>query len=333
MSRSLGLLAGFLSLPLIDCSPEPRPGSQASSSMQGDIAPSQASAAGPLPPTPPVPPDAGSAEAGAAAQSGTGGGAAAGASVIGGAGGAAGGAAGGPPGAAGASAPATLEPFSFFVTSLEGMRQLSGNQDGFGGDLRYGQTDGLAGADKICSELAESSMPGASAKQWRALLSVNRGAGGEPVHAIDRIGEGPWFDRLGRVVAMTKNALLSERPMGADPEIADDLPNEFGVPNHTPDPAAGPQDNHHILTGSDTSGRVAGAASTCDDWTSTQADGRPRFGYSWIAAGRTHWLSGGDEGGCGAGVVLTAGSPSDPQNPVVGSGGGYGGLYCFALMP
>jgi hypothetical protein len=142
-----------------------------------------------------------------------------------------------------------------------------------------------------------------------------------------------WFDRLGRVFAMTLPALLNERPMGADALIADDLPNEFGVPNHTPDPAGEPEDNHHMLTGSDEEGRVYGPTATCDDWTSTEAAGRPRFGYSWSAPGRVHWLSGGDEGGCGAGVVLTATSPSDPSNPVVGSGGGYGGIYCFALAP
>ena len=30
-------------------------------------------------------------------------------------------------------------------------------------------------------------------------------------------------------------------------------------------------------------------------------------------------------------VVLTGGS--DPNNPIVGSGGGYGGFYCFAFDP
>jgi hypothetical protein len=338
MSRSLGLLAGLLSLPLIDCSPEPEPATSPRSAGSGVAAAPVASAGTPSSSTLPAgsgganaQASAGSPDAGRPAQPGAGGtaGVGGGSSGIGGTGGAAGGTAGG----AGTSAPVALEPFSFFVTSLEGMRRLSGDQDGFGGDLRHGEADGLAGADKICTELAESSMPGSSAKQWRALLSVNRGPIGEPVHAIDRIGEGPWFDRLGRVVAMTKSALLNERPMGADPEIAEDLPNEFGVPNHTPDPAGGPQDNHHILTGSDERGRAAGAIATCEDWTSTEAEGRPRFGYSWTAAGRVHWLSGGDEGGCGAGIVLVAGFPSDPSNPVVGSGGGYGGIYCFALTP
>jgi len=56
--------------------------------------------------------------------------------------------------------PTELERFSFFVTSLEGLQRLSGSQNGFGGDLRYGESHGLLGADKICGALADSSMPG-----------------------------------------------------------------------------------------------------------------------------------------------------------------------------
>jgi hypothetical protein len=226
--------------------------------------------------------------------------------------------------------------FSFFITSLAGLQKLSGKQEGFGGDLRYGQADGLAGADKICSDLAESSMPGAGAKGWRAFLSVAQGPGGGPVNAIDRVGEGPWFDRLGRVVAMTKAALLNTRPQGADPGIINDLPNEEGVPNQRPDPGMPAVNNHHMLTGSDTAGKLYNGSvnSTCANWTSTaQSAGRPRIGFSYPAGNRQHWISGQDEGGCGPGAVLVDGGGSDPSNPIVGSGGGYGGFYCFALMP
>jgi hypothetical protein len=229
-----------------------------------------------------------------------------------------------------------LEKFSFFVTSLAGLQRLADNEDGFGGDLRYGEDDGLSGADKICSELAEASMPGAAAKGWRAFLSVAEGPEGGPVHAIDRVGEGPWYDRIGRVLAMDKAALLNTRPRGADPQIIDDLPNEDGVPNQQPDPGMPPVNNHHFLTGSDTSGKLymSSVTSTCDDWTSTaQSAGRPRIGFSYPAGNRQHWLSGQDEGGCGVGKVLEDRGGSDPSNPVVGSGGGYGGFYCFALVP
>src|SRR3954466_9747723 len=98
--------------------------------------------------------------------------------------------------------------FSFFVTSYVALQRLSGSQSGFGGDLRYGESDGLRGADKICREIADGSLPGAGKKTWRAFLSVTRASDGKPVHAIDRIGKGPWYDRRGRLVAATKDDLL-----------------------------------------------------------------------------------------------------------------------------
>jgi hypothetical protein len=229
-----------------------------------------------------------------------------------------------------------LDKFSFFVTSFAGLQRLSKSEKGFGGDLRYGQADGLSGADKICSDLAEASMPGAAGKGWHAFLSAAKGPDGKQVNAIDRIGEGPWYDRLGRVLAMNKAALMSARPQGADPAIADDFPNEDGVPNQTPDPSKGPVNNHHFLTGSDTSGKLyqSSANSTCKDWTTTDSGaGRPRIGFSYPAGNRQNWMSGQDEGGCGAGAVLVDMGGSDPSNPIVGSGGGYGGIYCFALKP
>ena len=211
------------------------------------------------------------------------------------------------------------------------MQRLANRQTGFGGDLRYGEDDGLSGADKICTEIAERSMEGAGAKGWRAFLSVETGPDGEQVDAIDRIGEGPWYDRLGRIVAIDRDALMNTRPEGADPIIYNDLPNEYGVPNHRPDPTQPAVDNHHVLTGSDTTGHLymGNDNGTCADWTSTaQSAGRPRVGFSWIAGGRTHWISGQDEGGCGAGVAIEANGGSDPSNPIVGSGGGYGAIYC-----
>ena len=69
----------------------------------------------------------------------------------------------------------------------------------FVGNLRHGESGagaGLRGADKICAEIAEASMPGAGKKGWRAFLSAADGGAGKPVNAIDRIGSGPWFDRL-----------------------------------------------------------------------------------------------------------------------------------------
>jgi hypothetical protein len=214
------------------------------------------------------------------------------------------------------------------------MFRLSKSDKGFGGDLRYGTADGLTGADKICTEIAESSMPGAGAKQWHAFLSTTK------VNAKDRIGAGPWYDRTGRLVAMNLAGLLKERP-DADAAIKNDLPNENGVGNHRPNPAAPEDDNHHILTGSNAQGTLLSANNTCKDWTTTSTDntnagaGRPQTGYSWSVANRVHWFNGQIEGGCGAGAtgIGSVNGGSDPSNPIVGSGGGYGGIYCFAMVP
>jgi hypothetical protein len=221
--------------------------------------------------------------------------------------------------------------FSFFMTSLASIRKLSANQDGFGGDLRFGKTNGLDGADEICKQVAEIGMPG-NGKTWRAFLSVTAGPSGTPVNAIDRIGTGPWYDRLGRVLAMTKADLLNPRPTGADPAILNDFPNEFGVPNHNPDGTV--IDNHNVLTGSNTMGNInsTNKSDTCQDWTSSvPTGGRPRCGVSWPRSTLIHWISVLNEGGCAPGVT-PPGADSGPSG-TVGALGGYGGIYCFALTP
>jgi hypothetical protein len=263
-----------------------------------------------------------------------------------------------------------LDPFSFFVTSMKGLQELSGNEKGFGGDLKFGKTGqgaGLLGADSICGCLAEKSMPGARAKVWRAFLSAKKGVDGKQVNAIDRIGNGPWYDRLGRLVANNKSELLSDRP-NADKNIKDDLPNEFGIPNHRPDPNKPVVDNHLTITGSNAKGELFTAADnntgfgglskvsfggfgdfgnpgdsttgwTCDDWTSTTIKANPRAGMSWpqsamMMGGYTNWISAWNMSGCEAGYDLEEITGAGKTGVyTIGNGGGYGGFYCFALNP
>ena len=226
------------------------------------------------------------------------------------------------------------ERFSFFVTSLEAMRKLSGSQDGFGGDLRFGEATGLAGADKICTRIADLSMPGSGRKGWRAFLSAATGGpNGGPAHAIQRIGNGPWYDRIGRLVAMGPDGLVpGPRPSG-DPQVVNDLPNELGIPNRQG------TDNHDTLTGSNRSGMYGGdPRTTCNDWSSAVgAAGRPIIGHSWPRNPNDlrnggNWLSDHPAPGCAPGVNLIQNGPGNGA-PIVGGGGGYGGIYCFALVP
>jgi hypothetical protein len=217
-----------------------------------------------------------------------------------------------------------LPRFSFFYTSLDAMRRLSGSQNGFGGDLRFGMPTGLEGADKICQTIARDL--GFGAKTWRALLSVTRGPQGAPVHAIERIGEGPWYDRKGRLIAQDRAGLLAERPAG-DPEVINDLPDESGE-------GTSPLGHTSAITGTNTMGRLYSpdAKNTCNDWTSNRLEaifvmtGHPSF-----TTGASNWLQSHPERSCVPGVRL--GDAGNGDGSSIGSGGGWGGFYCFALTP
>jgi len=213
--------------------------------------------------------------------------------------------------------------FSFFVTSLEAMQKLSGSKDGFGGNL-----GGLKGADSICQRIAEG--VGAGHKTWRAFLSVTKGPDGKPVHAIDRIGKGPWYDRNERLVSKDLQGLVTVRPQ-ADSQIANDLPNEHGQGQKQFG------DNHDTLTGSNKEGRLNSTdpASTCHDWTSSDPKGTERkvmAGHSWPSTRTPGWIQGHPVPGCAAGVELRQTGSGRGTN-FVGGAGGYGGIYCFALTP
>jgi hypothetical protein len=233
--------------------------------------------------------------------------------------------------------------FSFFVTSLKALQELSKNNNGFGGDFRFGETGpgaGLRGADKICATIAEKSLSGSSVKGWRAFLSVTADASGKQLNAIDRIGEGPWHDRLGRLVSPKKADLLNTRPMNGDPAIQNDLPNEHGVPNHRPDPNLPADDNHHTVTGSSATGTLASATATCKDWTTSDGastNGKPMCGFSWprgSGSSGSNWMSTFSAAGCAPGYHFdNSGGQASATGNIIGNNGGYGGFYCFALNP
>lgn len=230
----------------------------------------------------------------------------------------------------GSESPPPSAHFSFFVTSMAGLLDLAADGEGFGGDLSYEGHPGVLGADAICAALAERSMKDAGGKGWKAFLSTTS------EDAIDRIAGGPWFDRQGRKIADDKAGLVETRPLGADTAIANDLPNEDGVPNRLD---AGPEcqadnscrDNHDVLTGSDERGRFL--PGTCEDWTSLTAPGEPMVGHSWPAQSGRSWIAAHRAGGCGRGVRLEQTGAPKPGDRTVGAGGGYGAFYCFASTP
>jgi hypothetical protein len=116
---------------------------------------------------------------------------------------------------------------SFFVT---------GAGPGKGADL-----GGIDGADQHCQTLAQRH--GAGGKTWRAYLSTQEADGKPAVNARDRIGNGPWQNFKGTVVAASVDDLHSDNN-----NLSFDNSLERARPDH---PGVGFAPNRHdVLTGS-----------------------------------------------------------------------------------
>ena len=95
---------------------------------------------------------------------------------------------------------------SFFVT---------GAGPGKGADL-----SGIEGADQYCQTLAQRH--GAGAKTWRAYLSTQEADGKPAVNARDRIGNGPWQNFKGQVVATSVDDLHGDNnKLGFDNSLSE----------------------------------------------------------------------------------------------------------------
>ncbi len=186
----------------------------------------------------------------------------------------------------------------FFVTSAKHMT---------------GNLGGLAGADKICQDLADAA--GGVGKVWHAYLSVEKGPGGGPVNARDRIGTGPWKNANGLVVAKDVNDLHTN-VVGKAIVFVDEKAHMInGQWANSPAPI-----EHDILTGSQADGTLL-PGKTCADWTSDSMDLKAQVGHSdglgpMMATTGTYssWNSAHENGGC---------NDTAPR-------GGAGRLYCFS---
>jgi hypothetical protein len=139
---------------------------------------------------------------------------------------------------------------SFFVTSQ-------------GSGAAGGNIGGVAMADAQCQFLANAA--GAGTRTWRAYLST------ASEDARDRIGNGPWYDWNGALVAADVDSLHQ------DPPESDQILDEIG--------AVVPVTQHDILTGSNTDGTLRDGA-TCLDWTSASPSEAAYVGHSdWTSDG------------------------------------------------
>jgi hypothetical protein len=192
------------------------------------------------------------------------------------------------------------QPMGFFITS-------AGKGDG-------ANLGGIAGADAHCQALAQAA--GAGARTWHAYLSVAGAQGQAPVNARDRIGNGPWYNSKGALIAWNVADLHGDVQRDRNSVNKEFALNEKGLPVN----GRGDTPNQHdILTGSDSHGRVpfgSGATTTCNNWTSNAA-GNAVVGH--------HDRSGGGNSSWNAAHM----SRSCSQADLVATGGA-GLFYCFA---
>jgi hypothetical protein len=195
----------------------------------------------------------------------------------------------------------TAGDMSFFITSA--------------GPGKGGNLGGLAGADAHCQQLAAAA--GAGAKTWRAYLSTatNAAQPAQTVNARDRIGNGPWKNAKGVVIATSVADLHSDN---------NKISKETGLSEKgEPVKGVGEQPNQHdILTGSDMEGKAYGGNLnlTCNNWTSDNF-GKAMLGHfdrrgNADTVFQRSWVSSHMSRGC--------------TQPDLVATGGAGLLYCFA---
>jgi hypothetical protein len=192
------------------------------------------------------------------------------------------------------------QPMGFFVTSR-----------GAGDGANLG---GLAGADKYCQTLAAAA--GAGNRTWRAYLSVTAFQTTLGVNARDRIGNGPWYNARGELIAANVADLHGDFEHDRNNIRKPSAVDEKGQPVK----GVGDMPNEHdILTGSDSHGRsMVGRPqfTTCNNWTSNAAGSAIVGHHDRLGGANSSWNAAHGTAGCS-------------QQDLVSTGGA-GLLYCFA---
>ncbi len=170
---------------------------------------------------------------------------------------------------------------------------------------------GLAGADAHCQALATAA--GSGNRTWQAYLST-QGVGA--VNARDRIGQGPWANAVGAIIAANLTYLHYDNSNINWENALDENGNKFPSRIETPDFS-----EHDILTGSQIDGSAfpTGQDQTCNNWTSND-EGSARVGH----ADRWSFLTPGSPWNS------SHGTPGCSQEELI-SVGGAGRFYCFAI--
>lgn len=195
---------------------------------------------------------------------------------------------------------------TFFVTSA--------------GPGKGGNLGGLEGADKHCQSLAQA--VGAGGRIWHAYLSTQAPKLADPgfTNARDRIGNGPWHNAQGILIARSVDDLHSPNS-NLNKQTALDETGKM-VNGRTEKP-----NTHDILTGSRPDGTAYPGAPfpdmTCSNWSNGSDSGAAMTGHhdrvgpidnAWA----TSWNS----------AHPTLGCSPEKIRPT----GGEGLFYCFAVQ-
>lgn len=196
-----------------------------------------------------------------------------------------------------AAAPAALaqgNAMTFFVTSMG-----SGN----GGDL-----GGVEGADRHCQTLAEAA--GAGNHTWHAYLSTER-PDGRGTSARMRIGNGPWYNAKGELIAKDTDELHLNPNINKRTALTEkgEMVTGFGEQGN----------QHDMLTGTMADGTAFfpdDEDHTCNNWTSS-GEGSAAVGHTdRMGGGNTSWNNAHPSRGCSQEALVST--------------GGAGKFYCFA---
>ena len=167
---------------------------------------------------------------------------------------------------------------------------------------------GLAGADAHCQKLADTA--GAGNRSWRAYLSTSVGDDSPAVNARDRIGDGPWYNVEGVLVAANVDALHGDNNLTKQTVLTEGGARVNGRGDNP--------NRHDILTGSNLDGTAPDDDRTCGNWTSSR-DGTALVGHHDRTGGGpnpTSWNSAHGSRGCSQANLKST--------------GGDGLFYCFA---
>jgi hypothetical protein len=209
------------------------------------------------------------------------------------------------------------QPMSFFVAA---------NPTG------TGNLGGLEGADRICQNAAAA--VGAGNRTWHAYLSTQARPGQPAVNARGRIGNGPWYNAKGVMVAANVAGLHGDQVRDSNNIQRATALDERG--NQVPGGGQqGVQNEHDVMTGSDSGGRAYtdGIDHTCNNWTS---DGMslPRAANAPedVPADRARAVLGHMDRTGGGNVSWNAAHMSQGCSKVaLNRTGGAGRIYCFAI--